>query len=494
MKRENQIMYRKTLYLWLLAALMSCSESIDVRIKLDKTPDIFPDYAGVTIPQNTAPLNFALTTPHEDARVIFTTEDHTVLEVKAKKGQFTIPASGWKELLQTSAGRALEVTVLVKDKKEWASYPPFSIQVAAEPIDSYLAYRLIEPGYELWNHMGIYQRNLESYSESAIMENKMSGSNCVNCHSFCMQNPDKMLFHMRETYPGTLLIDGDKIEKLNTKTDQTISSLVYPSWHPSGDYVAFSVNKTSQAFHVNDQNRVEVFDAASDVVVYDVKKHEIVTTPKLFSEKAFETFPTFSPDGRTLYFCTAEARIMPKEFTDVKYNLCSISFNPDTRAFGTVIDTLYNVATDSRSASFPRVSPDGKFLLYTLSGYGNFSIWHKDADLYMLNIATGNSHPLIAANSDDVESYHSWSSNSRWIVFSSRRLDGLYTRPFISYIDKDGNAGKPFLLPQKDTDFYTRSMKSYNIPEFITGKVKKQSRKLGLMAKEDKGIDVKFVH
>ena len=49
---------------------------------------------------------------------------------------------------------------------------------------SYLAYRLIEPGYELWNQMGIYQRNLEDYKQSPIMENKYSGQNCMNCHSF----------------------------------------------------------------------------------------------------------------------------------------------------------------------------------------------------------------------------------------------------------------------------------------------------------------------
>lgn len=489
-------MFRRNIGLLLVTAAiwMSCNETIQVRTKLDTTPAIFPDYIGVTIPRNIAPLNFALTTIPEDARAIFVSANHTVLEANAKNGQFNLPTSEWKDLLRAAAGQSIEVTVLVKNKGEWASYQPFQLQVADEPTDPYIAYRLIEPGYELWNQMGIYQRNLENYTESAIMENKMSGNNCVNCHSFCMQDPEKMLFHMRETYPGTMLIDGDKIEKLNTKTDQTISSLVYPSWHPSGNYVAFSVNKTSQAFHANDKNRVEVFDAASDVVVYDVKKHEIVTTPQLFAKEAFETFPTFSPDGRTLYFCTAGAQAMPKDFKEVKYHLCSISFNPDTRTFGTTVDTLYNATTDNRSASFPRVSPDGKFLLYTLSGYGNFSIWHKDADLYLADLSTGQSRALDRVNSDDVESYHSWSSNSRWIVFSSRRLDGLYTRPFIAYIDANGNAGKPFLLPQKDTDFYARSMKSYNIPEFIKGKVKKQSRALGLKAKKDKGIDVAFVH
>lgn len=486
-------MNKQTIYLWMLALLMACSEPVLVKKNLEVQPVIFPDYVGVTIPSNIAPLNFELKNQCQDARALITSETETI-EVKAKKGNsFVIPVSKWKKILQFSTGKSIGVTIQAKVDGEWIAYAPFNIDVANEPIDSWLAYRLIEPGYELWNHMGIYQRNLENYTEDAIVENKMSGNNCMNCHSFCMQNPDKMLFHMRETYPCTILIDGDKVEKLNTKTEQTISPLVYPSWHPSGKYVAFSVNKTKQSFHMNDKNRVEVFDSASDVVVYDTEKHEIVTSPLLSSESSFETFPTFSPDGKRLFFCTAQARPMPREYNEVKYSLCSVSFDPSARRFGTTVDTLYNAVADGKSVSFPRVSPDGKYLLFTLSGYGNFSIWHKDADLYMLNLAANHIYPLDSVNSDDVESYHSWSSNSRWIVFSSRRIDGLYTRPFFAYVDEDGQTHKPFLLPQEDSEFYFRFMKSYNIPEFITGKVNQQGRVLGLKAKEDKGIDVKFV-
>lgn len=472
--------------IWLI--LSSCNGGIPDSKKTDLIPSIFPDYSEVTIPSNIAPLNFKLTEDYADAYVEFAGENQKVV-VRASKGQFTIPESKWKSLLKENIGRDIHVTLYAK-RDEWFSFAPFPIHIASEPVDPYIAYRLIEPGYELWNRMGIYQRNLETFDESPIMENKMSGNNCMNCHSFCMQNPDKMLFHMRATYPGTLLIDGDHIEKLNTKTEQTISSLVYPSWHPSGKYVAFSVNDTQQGFHLNDRNRVEVFDNASDVVVYDVEKHEIVTTPKLFSTQAFETFPSFSPDGKTLYFCTADVQNMPKDFRKVKYSLCSISFNPDNRTFGTEVDTLYHASEDSQSASFPRVSPDGQYLIYTLSGYGNFSIWHKDADLYQIDLKTGEHTVLDIVNSDDVESYHSWSSNSHWLIFSSRRIDGLYTRPYITYIDKVGQATKPFLLPQKDVDFYHRFMKSYNIPEFITGKVKNRSSKLGQIAKSDKGIDI----
>jgi hypothetical protein len=474
-----------------LPLFTSCTGSVPEGKKSAGVPGIFPDYAGATIPPNIAPLRFALTYPGAEGYAVFEAGARR-LTVKAKKGSFRIPASPWKKLLAQAKGQSVSVSVTARTKgEEWTSYAPFSLHVAGEEIDPYIAYRLIEPGYVLWNWMGIYQRNLENYTQTPIMENKMSGKNCMNCHSFCMQNPRKMLFHTRETYPGTLLVDGDRIEKLNTKTAQTIAPLVYPSWHPSGRFVAFSVNQTEQGFHHNDPNRVEVFDKASDVVVYDVEKHEIITAPALFSEHAFETFPTFSPDGRTLYFCTAPAQPMPESFQEVRYSLCALSFDPAARRFGSATDTLYH-ASEGKSASFPRVSPDGKYLLYTLSGYGNFSIWHKDADLYMLDLADGTSRPLDILNSDDVESYHSWSSNSRWVVFSSRRMDGLYTRPFIAYINSEGKASKPFLLPQKDTDFYHRFMKSYNIPEFITGKVTTSSRKLSLKIKNDPGIDLSF--
>ena len=120
-------------------------------------------------------------------------------------------------------------------------------------------------------------------------------------------------------------------------------------------------------------------DYTSDVLLYDVKKNEVMTVPELFSDKAFETFPHFSPDGKTLYFCSSDAQKMPEDFQKVKYSLCSVSFNPETRTFGNQVDTLYNGKQNGKSVSFPRVSPDGKFLVFTLSDYGNFSIWNGPA-------------------------------------------------------------------------------------------------------------------
>ena len=244
-------------------------------------------------------------------------------------------------------------------------------------------------------------------------------------------------------------------------------------WHPSGDYIAFSMNKTRQNFYSHDPDRVEVYDTASDVVIYSVKDHKIMTSPLLRSTCAFETFPTFSPDGHFLYFCSAVAvDSLPQNCRQVKYSLCRIAFDFQNERLGEVVDTLYNARMEGQSVSFPRLSPDGRFLAFTLHDFGNFSIWHKEADLYMLDLLTSRKYPLDVFNSEEAESYHSWSGNGRWMVFSSRRIDGLYTRLFIGYVDSEGVGHKPFLLPQKDPlTYYDALMFSYNIPELMRSAV-----------------------
>lgn len=457
-------------------------------VQLDELPVICPDYAGVTIPETIAPLNFSVP-GFSKVCVVFQAKGY-MFSVSASNGSVSIPESDWKKLLAASKGRQMEISVLVEDEGKWKAFQPFSIYVSEDSIDPYIAYRLIDPGYQLWGSMGIYQRELASFRQDPILENRLTDSNCMNCHSFCNQNPDTMLFHIRAKYGCTVLVNGEKIETLDTKTDKTISSLVYPSWHPSGKYVAFSVNNTTQDTHPI--HRTEVYDKASDVVVYDVEKQTILTTDPLFSKNCFETFPAFSPDGKSLYFCSAPAVKVPGGLKELRYNLCRISFDPESRTFGSVVDTVYQAEKEQRSILFPRVSPDGKYLLCTTTSYGTFPIWHKDADLCMFDLDTGGQVSTEKVNSPDTDSYHSWSSNSKWVVFSSRRLDGLYTRPFIAHVGEGGVLSKPFLLPQESTDYYVFLAKSYNIPEFVKGKVKTDMYHLVSQIKDDKNRKVSF--
>lgn len=468
----------------LSAILCSCSRNVVADKQIDADVEIFPDYRDVVVPPNIAPLNFHV--PEDAGNKIAVKIEHEgkTSIINAKNGVVSFSRRQWRAMMQPQTEICL--TVCAKIDGEWVSYNPFKIVVAKDEIDPYIAYRLIPPGYTMWKEMSICQRNLESYKESRIYSNLQGRGNCVNCHSFRDRDPDNMLFHLRSELGGTYIFRDGRKERLDTKTEQTISPLVYPYWHTSGDYVAFTVNITNEVVHTRNRNVVEVVDEASDVVVYDIEGHEIVTSDLLSSSEAFETFPTFSPDGRRLYFCSAQAvSPMPGKFREAKYSLCRIDFNPEDCSFGSTVDTLYNARLEGRSVSFPRISPDGRYLVYALSDYGNFSIWHKESDLYSVDLVTGKTVCLDALNSDDVESYHSWSSNSRWLVFSTRRDDGLYTKPYFSYIDEDGNAHKPFLLPQRDPRrHYDSQMYAYNIPEFVSGKVSVTGSEIASFARD----------
>lgn len=462
---------------WLLLAGCVSREPV-ADVVLDSYPVIFPDYKDVTIPCNIAPLRFMLEEDNVEKTVVVVEGGEAPLVVEGEAEQaFDLSKSKWRALLEQSKSDSLRVKVYARQGGKWKSYLPFNWYVSTDEVDPYLVYRLIEPGYELWNRMGIYQRDLTSFRETPVLTNDLTDYNCMNCHAFNARNPERMLFHLREKHSGTYIADAKGVSKLTLPIiNGKPQSLVYPSWHPSGRFVAFSLNQTKQAFHMNDRNRIEVFDLASDVVVYDLEEQRILTDSLLMRASAFETFPSFSPDGKTLYFCSADAQEMPRDFEKVRYSLCSIRFDEQSGSFGTQVDTLYNSRIENGSVSFPRLSPDGRMLAFTVSGYGNFSIWHKDADLWLLDLTTGEKHPMAAANSDDVESYHSWSSNGRWLVFSSRRLDGLYTHPYLVHIDETGKLGKPFVIPQEDPSFYKYMMYSFNIPELVQGKVEVDKR------------------
>jgi len=468
------------IYFVALLSLLSCSSSIRTDQHSKDLPAILPDYRDITIPFNIAPINFRMADESNGIFVEFRGKSET-LSVKGTK-YIEIPAKKWASLLEQDKGGVLSVTVSAKQNNKWVEFAPFTMTVSTDPIDHGIAYRLIAPGYEVYSKMGIYQRELSNFNQDAIIENTLITGSCVNCHSFRLTNPDDMSLHIRGKKGGTVLKTGDGVKLLNTKTTKTISNFVYPFWHPGGKYVAYSVNQTRQVFHETKDKRVEVIDAASDVVVYDVKNNETLYSDLLMTEDHFETFPTFSVDGKTLYFCQADARPMPMEYKEVRYNLCSIAFDPETGVFGNKIDTVFNAIALGKSVTFPRPSPNGKYIMFTLVDYGNFSIWHKEADLFLLDLTTGQTTAMEAANSDDTESYHSWSSNSRWVVFSSRRINGLYTRPFFAHIDENGQVTKPFLLPQKDPDYYDGLLYSYNIPEFISKKVDLDVREVEKLA------------
>ena len=467
-----------TFFFPLFASLFSllfaaCTETVSDAKQEAALPQIYPDYIGVTIPVNIAPLNFSMA--DEQALLVDAVITDSHGNSQHSQGEAVdFDLDDWHSLLAQNRGDSLSVTVSAKYDDGWHTYSPFSIYVSPDSIDYGICYRLIEPGYEVWSKMGIYERDLSTFDERPLIENTQF-EGCVNCHSFNRGNSADMSLHIRGPHGATLLRqNGGPFTAYNTKTDQTLGLCVYPYWHPSGRYVAYSTNTTRQLFHSAHRNRIEVFDEASDLQVYDVEKNELLLSPLLKQDSIYETYPVFSADGRSLYFC---ATVKSDSLNNLRYNLYRIDFDPATGTFGDHIETVIDVASftpsmgggrGGGSISFPRPSYDGQYLCYTLSDYGQFSIWHHEADLWLLDLATGESGPMTEANSDDTESFHNWSTNSRWLVLSSRRDDGLYTRPYFCHVDTAGVVAKAFMLPQRHPRrFYRDRFFSFNVPDFI---------------------------
>lgn len=471
---------RQLIYILATVVLAACTHSVPNEYsEAEEQLSIYPNYREVLAPSNIAPLTFHI----YDTADVYVTRLSLGDKIIIVDGQDVVPdIDEWHEMIKD--GGELKVENYLKRDGKWGKYPEWTITIKSETIDNYLTYRLVSPGYIIYNDLSIRQRDLTSWDENVIYDTRITSTEgkaqCINCHSFQNYDGEKMQFHVRAALGGTVFVRDGKIEKVNLKTDSTMGAGVYPAWHPTENLIAYSINKTGQVFHTRDRNKVEVMDEVSDMILYDPESNTVY--PVCVGTKEFECFPTWSPDGKWLYYSKADYNVQSSEnevwdelcenFYHIKYNIVRKRFDLDTKTFGEEEMVLKADTMPSRyyvenglSATLPRFSPDGRYLAVTLGAFGVFHIWHRDADVYKIDMQTGEGEYMDGLNSRDVDSYHSWSSNGHWMVVSSRREDGAFTRPYISYIDDNGTSYRPFVLPQKNPLHNKGLQRSYNVPE-----------------------------
>ena len=472
----------------------------EVFTETDSPPKIYPDYTDVTVPINIAPLTFELDEQADDMIARYAVGDKEVV----CEGKAQPEIDDWRVLTEKAKGSAITVDVYALKADQWTHYKPFSIFVSPDSIDSYLSYRLIFPSFVSYEALTINQRCLENYDESVIYDNILGSfekdGQCINCHHYQQYNPERMQFHVRQFNGGTVIAYDGKLKKVNMRNDSILSAGVYPAWHPWLNLIVYSSNKTNQSFHTTHPNKIEVYDSQSDLIAYNVDNDEITNLENDTTE--LEVFPAWAPDGKTLYYCSAHyvkqdstlsrSGEVAKRSEEIKYNIYKKSFDPETMVFGPR-ELVFSADSLNKSATLPRISPDGRYLMFALAEYGVFHIWHHDADLWLLDLQTGEARAAEEINSPDTESYHSWSSSGKWVVFSSRRDDGTYTRPFFVHMDKDGHGTKPFELPSADPNYHREFMRCYNIPEFMHGPVTIKPQTFADVLKGD-GEPVKYVN
>ena len=484
-------MRNKIIFLSLSLLFFACSVPEGAR-ESGEEAIIFPDYKGVVIPPNISPLDFKILNDGE--RYVTTISGEKAGTITVRGCDVKLPSKEWKALVEANKGSDIVYTVNVKRKGEWLKLAQFKGTVVEDPIDDYMVYRLLAPSYEFYTAFSIRQRNLSTGEDREVYNNRMhynpKEQQCMNCHQFQNYRTENWQMHVRQVLGGTLIVTGDESRKVSLKTDSTMSAGVYPAWHPTEKLIAYSVNRTRQFFHEKNIQKLEVQDPLSDLILYDIDKNEV---SKVAADPlAFETFPAWSPDGKTLYYSSArqpEIATLPSDsiaicFDQIRYDLMRKSFDPSTKSFGPE-ELVYDAKSQDLSAMEARISPDGRFLLFSLGGYGTFHIWHRDSDLWVMDLESGESRSLTEANSNDADSFHNWSSNGRWIVFTSRRDDGLFSRVYFSYFDREGNAHKPFMLPMNDLSGHKDEVYSYNVPEFCVEPIRQSVKDLSRMIEQD---------
>ena len=249
---------------------------------------------------------------------------------------------------------------------------------------------------------------------------------------------------------SVLLIEDGEAQKVGTKFGFT-------TWHPSGKVIAYSINEVYQYFHSARSEVREVIDSNSMLAYYSLDSETAKTTPEISRTDRLETYPTWSPDGKYLYYSSAPMPKRntdfgpPRDYTEIKYDLMRISYDLASDEWGSA-ETILSTEQTGRNHTLPRISPDGRWLLFCMSDYGGFPAYSPSSDLYMIDLKTAEEngryeYKRLPINSHKSESWHSWSSNSRWIAFSSKRQGGSLTRTHLSYVDELGQAHKAFVLP-----------------------------------------------
>ncbi len=468
----------KLIGLFAATALCACTANVPTEYtQATDTLEVYPDVRDVVVPYNIAPMNFKVMNKTEDVVVAIAAGTSQIV-CKGENGEVIFPEKKWKEILKANIGKDLSVDVYTLNQKKWKKYPTFPITIAADSIDPFVTFRLIEPSYENSPNMGLWQFSMEDGKMKRFVSNlkfntdpNYEYSRCVNCHTTQQSNPHNTVFHYRSKGGGMVVTYNGETKVVSTKVGDMAEVAVYERWHPILPLIAFSNNSMGQVFPTDSTLKTDPFDLRSDILLYDVEENSVRYVTETRTDSIIETYPTWSADGTYLYYCACPTTAKKNStLRQAKYDLMRRKFDIQTKEFGNP-ETMYKISDFGKSISKPRISPDGRYIAMTIAENGAYHFTHPDSDILIYDLQNSTASICQEASSPHADGYVTWSSNGRWLMVGSRREDGNYVRLYFSYFDKDGKAHKPFQLPHHSPTFDRLLLKNYNYPEFSTASV-----------------------
>ena len=397
----------------------------------------------------------------------------------------------WKRIKERTVEQDAEVAVAGVDHLNPAttlSSARVHVGTSKDPVGDALFYREVplpfltavqDPSRIRWRFGTIDEEN----GPPIVLQNLPV---CGNCHSFADNGStlgldvdygnDKGAYAVMPVSKHMLLNDQKIITWADYKReDGELTFGLLSRVSPTGRYVVSTVKDRSVFVAIPDLMISQLFFPIKGIlVVYDRETQKFSALPGADDPKYVQSNAVWSPDGTELVFARTmayrperlaqqnsaliDSKDVP-EFTVEKkpfrYDLYRIPFNGGK---GGKAEPVRGASGNGMSNYFPKYSPDGKWIVFTKSD--SYMLLQPDSELYIIP-AKGGVARRLRYNTARMNSWHSWSSNSRWLVFSSK-VNGPYTQLFLTHIDENGNDSPPVLLER-----FTSPDRAANIPEFV---------------------------
>ncbi len=396
----------------------------------------------------------------------------------------------WENIKDNTAGTKARITILgigESSKKNIVSRGEVEIGVAPVGVEAAILFRQVPLPFPVKNIERVKWRlgDIASYNAPSVILDGLPV--CSSCHTV---SQDGKYLSMEMNYgndSGAQFIAPIQKNMVLSKND-FISWNDYPRqgilpktrglfgrMSPTGDYVVATVNELSLALLTNDYRFSQVFFPTYGILAhYSVAEKKFRPLPGADDYDYVQANPDWSPDEQHIVFARALTKnqvhdditdVSPKKKDEdiyalnkrynIQFDLYRIPFN---NGLGGTPVPLVGASSNNMSNYFPRHSPDGKWIVFTQSKTG--IMLQPDSQLYIVP-AIGGTARRMQCNRELFNSWHSWSPNSRWLLFSSK-VNTPFTEIFLTYVDEKGNDHPPVLLSRfSDPDY------AANVPEFV---------------------------